>query len=299
MKKKSRISIIEISIAAVLAAVILILGYFYFWQSRPAAENNLDILIDQASKTMLEAESQTQKDNLIRLEAPLPDQTVASPLAITGQARGYWYFEASFPVKLYDDSNNLIAQGIATAQSDWMTEDFVPFRAELFFDQPSSGHGILVLEKDNPSGLPEHYDELSVPVNFSQDTATTAVKVYFSNSELMKNGDCNRVYAVNRTIAKTPGIARAALLELLQGPDEQEKAAGFSTNLNDGIEIQSLSIQDGVAQVDFNEMLDRAVGGSCRVIAIRAQIAETLRQFSTVDEVVISINGRIDDILQP
>jgi len=45
--------------------------------------------------------------------------------------------------------------------------------------------------------------------------------------------------------------------------------------------------------------LQYQVGGSCRVSAIRAQIIETLKQFSTVKNVVISINGRTEDILQP
>jgi spore germination protein GerM len=54
-----------------------------------------------------------------------------------------------------------------------------------------------------------------------------------------------------------------------------------------------------VAKVDFDERLGFQVGGSCRVSAIRAQITETLMQFSTVKSVVVSINGRTEDVLQP
>jgi spore germination protein GerM len=60
-----------------------------------------------------------------------------------------------------------------------------------------------------------------------------------------------------------------------------------------------LTIEDGVAKVDFNEQLEYEVSGSCRVSAIRAQITETLKQFPTVKEVIISIDGRTEDILQP
>ncbi|MDP3995631.1 MAG: GerMN domain-containing protein, partial [bacterium] len=63
--------------------------------------------------------------------------------------------------------------------------------------------------------------------------------------------------------------------------------------------IKSLSVEDGVAQVEFDEQLEFQVGGSCRVSAIRAQISETLKQFLSVEEVVISINGRMEDVLQP
>ena len=54
-----------------------------------------------------------------------------------------------------------------------------------------------------------------------------------------------------------------------------------------------------MAYVDFDEQLEFQVGGSCRVSAIRAQIIQTIKQFSTVKDVIISINGRTEDILQP
>jgi spore germination protein GerM len=54
-----------------------------------------------------------------------------------------------------------------------------------------------------------------------------------------------------------------------------------------------------VARVDFDEQLNYQVGGSCRVMAIRAQIEQTLKQFSTVDSVIISVNGQTEGILEP
>ncbi len=51
--------------------------------------------------------------------------------------------------------------------------------------------------------------------------------------------------------------------------------------------------------VDFDETLEKAVGGSCRVAAIRSQITKTLLQFPSFKKVIISINGRTEDILQP
>ena len=47
-----------------------------------------------------------------------------------------------------------------------MTKDFVPFKAELEFSLPSTETGVLILEKDNPSGLPENDDELRIPIRF-------------------------------------------------------------------------------------------------------------------------------------
>lgn len=118
-----------------------------------------------------------QKADLIVLDTPQPNQTIQSPLALTGRARGSWFFEASFPVVLLDAAGNTVAQGHATAGSDWMTSDFVPFTATLTFvvDKNLAGtKGTLVLKKDNPSGLSAHDDALSVPVVFGTATQPVA-----------------------------------------------------------------------------------------------------------------------------
>lgn len=110
--------------------------------------------------------NELEKTDLIKIDSPRPNTVVASPLQVTGQARGTWYFEAVFPVKLLDADGNVLAQGQGQAQSDWMTENFVPFKATLEFTAPTTGTGTLVLEKDNPSGLPQNADSLIVPVKF-------------------------------------------------------------------------------------------------------------------------------------
>lgn len=104
--------------------------------------------------------------DLIRVTSPAPLDLIASPLAIEGETRGTWFFEASFPVKLLDANGNEIAVGHAEALNDWMTENFVPFRAELKFAAPKTATGKLILEKDNPSGLPEYDNRFVVPVRF-------------------------------------------------------------------------------------------------------------------------------------
>src|SRR3989344_2428627 len=114
--------------------------------------------------------NELEKTNLIRITTPRPNQTIGSPLIIEGEARGGWFFEASFPVFLTDWDGRIIAQGIATAKGDWMTADFVPFEAVLTFTvDPNvySNRGSLILKKDNPSGLPKNDDALEIPVVFA------------------------------------------------------------------------------------------------------------------------------------
>ncbi|MDP2704868.1 MAG: Gmad2 immunoglobulin-like domain-containing protein [Patescibacteria group bacterium] len=111
--------------------------------------------------------NEIEKQDIIRVSVPRPGDSIKSPLTISGEARGYWFFEASFPIHLFDASGNKIATAIATAQGEWMTQDFVPFKAVLTFNSVPTERGMLIFEKDNPSGLSENADELRMPVEFS------------------------------------------------------------------------------------------------------------------------------------
>ncbi len=109
--------------------------------------------------------------DVLSLASPLPHTSVSSPLVVSGEARGPWFFEASFPVVLADWDGKIIAQGIARAQGEWMTEEFVPFEATLTYTLPVDipyRRGTLILKKDNPSGLPEHDDAFEIPVTFRE-----------------------------------------------------------------------------------------------------------------------------------
>ncbi len=229
---------------------------------------------------------------------PLKNQIISSPLSIEGRARGTWFFEASFPIKLLDKNGNQVAVTIAQAQSDWMTEDFVPFKAKLSWNSPTEISGVLVFEKDNPSDLPENAGEFKLPIVIGISD-NIIVKTYFNNSNMDPEFSCNKVFPVEKEIPKTQAFARAAIEELLKGPTDEEKSQGFFTSINPGVKIQHLTIENGTAKIDFDEQLEFQVGGSCRVSAIRAEITQTLKQFSTVKDVIISIDGRTEDILQP
>ena len=104
--------------------------------------------------------------DLIRIGQPLPNSDVTSPLSFSGEARGYYYFEADFPVRLEDSDGTVLAQTPARAEGDWMTEDWVPFSGSLEFEAPDDESGYLVFERANPSGLPENARSFRVPVRF-------------------------------------------------------------------------------------------------------------------------------------
>lgn len=102
-------------------------------------------------------------ESMIKLDLVRPGVTVLPKFIVSGEARGPWFFEASFPVEVLDKDGKQIAQGVGQAQGEWMTEEFVPFRAEVNVGD-YSGPATLVLKKDNPSGMSENDASLSVPI---------------------------------------------------------------------------------------------------------------------------------------
>lgn len=114
----------------------------------------------QASSSAVSQQSQD-----IVISSPAAGAAVTSPLTVTGEARGTWYFEGSFPIQVLDDQGTQIGMGIAQAEGEWMTGEFVPFTATVEFTTTAT-QGSLVIEKDNPSGEPENAAQIIVPVQF-------------------------------------------------------------------------------------------------------------------------------------
>lgn len=163
-------------ISLLIAALFIVVGFSMFSKITEAPTQNVEnIPVPEDVQTHIES-----KTNLIRIDSPLPNDTIDSPLTISGEARGYWFFEASFPIILTDWDGKIIAEHYATAAGEWMTEDFVRFVAELDFESPYKvgdpefmRRGTLILRKDNPSGLSENDDALEIPVLFSAPDAGT------------------------------------------------------------------------------------------------------------------------------
>lgn len=103
------------------------------------------------------------KDSIV-VDLPFPGAVTGKEFMVKGKARGTWYFEASFPIHLLDETGKVIATGIAQAEGEWMTENFVPFTATMKAPESYRGRATLVLQKDNPSGLAEHDASVSFPI---------------------------------------------------------------------------------------------------------------------------------------
>lgn len=122
-----------------------------------------------------------------------------------------------------------------------------------------------------------------------------------------------QVVAQRIRIPRTLGVGRASLEALLWGPVPGHQA-GYTSAIpgpaevllhpqrseawGERVRLLSLTIQDGVARADFSPEMSAHSGGSLRVLLIRQQIEQTLLQFPTVNQVVITVGGR-SDMLEP
>lgn len=142
--------------------IILLVSFFLFYQSKnEGVEKNKEE--DKVVELILDTNTKDYS-NLIVVTAPQPNTKIQKPLKITGRARGYWFFEATFPIEALDSNGIVIAQGYAQADDEWMTEDFVPFTSNLVINVPVAGNGTLRLKKSNPSALPENDDMLEIAI---------------------------------------------------------------------------------------------------------------------------------------
>lgn len=94
-----------------------------------------------------------------------------------------------------------------------------------------------------------------------------------------------------RRVAGTVATARAAMNELLAGPNSGEATAGLSSTIPAGISLLGIDIADGTATVDLSGGF--AGSASPQVMAGRfAQVVFTMTQFPTVSRVAFHLDGR-------
>ncbi len=274
-ENKKRISIGILAIILALAAG----GIFYFLGALPIKKV---------------AESPIKDSNII-VSSQRADDEVSFPFKVEGEAR---VFENVLNVRLKEKNGEILFEDIIMANSPDMGQ-FGPFESEIdyLFKKPKDQNVVLEAYWLSPKDGSE-LDLVSIPLRLVLGETDT-LKVFFNNNILDPEFSCNKVFPVERVVPKNQSPARTSLELLLRGTISKDRELGFFTNINQDVKIQKLTIENGVAKVDFDDQLEFQVGGSCRVSAIRAEITQTLKQFPTVTNVIISINGRTEDILQP
>ncbi len=247
------------------------------------------ILQQKPSVTETSTLSSTSLQN-ITVTSPRPGDTVGLPFLVQGEAR---VFESVVRVRLRAKDGTILFDTVTMAQAP-DTGQFGAYTVEVghLLVKPTTPEVFIEVFDNSPKDGSE-IDLVAIPVKLSL-SQTMYLKVFFAQN------DCDHIEPVMRIVTKTQAVAYAAIDALLIGPSPEERRLGFTSMLNSGTKILGLSVgENGIARVNFDKQLEFEVGGACRVTAIREQITKTLKQFPTVKNVVISIDGRTEDILQP
>ena len=120
------------------------------------------------------------------------------------------------------------------------------------------------------------------------------VKVYFYHDP----GEYIDISPVARVVNRT-APARAAIEALLKGPNSRERKHGFESLIEpNDFRIGSLSIKEGKAMINFVSRRSwLGWSGDLSAVRFKKAVELTLKQFPTVQEVIVSLNGdtKFDD----
>jgi hypothetical protein len=257
-----------------------------------AAPKDLDV--PAADANVKPGETASASQNVV-VSSVVKNQILPNPFVLLGRAR---VFENQISWRVRDGHGKALASGTALTNAP-EAGTFGQFRVRSFYDRlPETAKGTVEVYTLAPSNGSEQ-DLVSIPVTFVPKVIS--VKAFFSN---IKNDPgtlhCEKVYAATRRVPLTENVAEAAVLELLKGPSSAEQSIGFRTSIFPGTMLRSVILKDGTAIVDFTKEFLYAVAGSCHVQALSAQVVETLKQFPSVQNVKIFVEGQdAADKLQP
>lgn len=246
-------------------------------------------LKEKKSKTKdKNAEEATNSDgeNII-VDFPKNGETIGLPVTIKGKAR---VFENTVNYRIKDSEGKIILERYTNADSEDVGQ-FGSFEETVNYPDPEDEKGTVeVFEYSAKDGSEINKVEISV---IFKKIDSTDIKVYFGNrKENSDDENCNQVYETERRISKTQSVVKAALLELISGTTLEEEDNGFFSEISRETKINNLSVANEIAKVDFSGELLEGIEGSCEKETITAQITETLKQFPTVKEVKITVDGK-------
>jgi hypothetical protein len=102
--------------------------------------------------------------DLIVVADPTPHEKTGQVIPVVGKARGGWFFEGSFPVEVRDMKGTVLGSGAASTKEDSLTNNFISFSAQIKVSPTYTGPAMVVLKRDNPSGLEANEASIEIPI---------------------------------------------------------------------------------------------------------------------------------------
>jgi hypothetical protein len=216
------------------------------------------------------------------------ESTLSNPFTVDGSGIA---FENTINWRLLDADGNVLESGFATTDAADIGQpgDF-QIRSFLLTVPKTSTGTLEVFESSAKDGTPIHV--VSVPVIFSRLTMMSRIFLRAFSDD----ADCSLVNQLEVSVPRSGLPVETSLSLLLKMGELQPE----QTVIPNGTRLESLSVSGGTANVVLSPELESYGGGSCNVQAIRSQIETTLKQFSSVRNVVISVIGKTpEETLQP
>jgi hypothetical protein len=101
-----------------------------------------------------------------------------------------------------------------------------------------------------------------------------------------------KLWLTKRTVARTPGVAGAAVKQLFAGPNAAERAAGVGSAVPAGSRLRGISTSGRTATIDVSRAF-AAAGDQASVRMRLAQLTFTATQFPTIDRVRLEVAGTV------
>jgi hypothetical protein len=157
-----------ITTTSIAIFILLSLGVVVFiFNQNQKLKNELAKCQTVSTPVPVASQSPTPNSEMPLVSSPSANTKIVSPLKVTGKVPAGWMNEGVFPIKLMDSKNKILAQGVAKEKvaGSWQSGKAVEFVTTLIF-KTATGAGTLVLQNDNPSGLPENDKIFEFPINF-------------------------------------------------------------------------------------------------------------------------------------
>jgi len=123
-----------------------------------------------------------------------------------------------------------------------------------------------------------------------------AFNLYFGNSEFDPGmSDCSKVFPVERIALKSGNFMETVLGELFKGPNQIEEEQAYFSSFSSSTKdiLKSAKVQDRTLYINFIDIrgLISQAGTSCGGAHFFSEINSTVKQFSTIDNIIYAIEG--------
>jgi hypothetical protein len=239
-----------------------------------------------------------QVSDFIHVSNPEPDASISRRIFLEGEARGSWYFEATFPVTLVDANENMLVETYAEADGEWMTDSFVPFRMEFDIPEPTTRTGVLILKNANASGLPDRAMELRIPLKFHlRNDSPQHITFFFYSEKDLEDAFVSSPVEITRLTDAHLDPIDAILRAMFSEPREHEYAQGARSS-EDLYALDEyylgVSIENRIATIDFaDNALSILNSTATRQLMAKDLVEHTLKSQPSIDSVQYSIEGEV------